>query len=185
MPGDADDTEKIKRVSENAMTSCTGTTRSNNTSIWQASKYDWRPPLCAAPAMNRNLNWRRRADGKNIYMTEIEMETTSKAMPSVPDQATIGQPMRFLRLEEVLAISGKSRSSIYEAIKMGKFPKPVKLGANSSAWINSEIDEWMRNCIETSRQKRRSPEAAHRGRAQKSAQACMSNTRLSSRSPRR
>jgi prophage regulatory protein len=61
--------------------------------------------------------------------------------------------IRFLRIKEVLAICGKSRSSIYDAIKKGEFPKPVKLGANSSAWINSEIEEWVERCIQASRRK--------------------------------
>jgi prophage regulatory protein len=55
--------------------------------------------------------------------------------------------IRFLRLKEVLSICGKSRSSIYDAIKKGEFPRPVKLGANSSAWINTEIEEWVERCI--------------------------------------
>jgi prophage regulatory protein len=80
------------------------------------------------------------------------VETAGEGMPMDPVHAATPQPIRFLRLREVLAICGKSRSSIYEAIRKGKFPKPVKLGANSSAWINSEIDEWMRSCIEASRQ---------------------------------
>ncbi|NGZ84741.1 helix-turn-helix transcriptional regulator [Duganella aceris] len=36
--------------------------------------------------------------------------------------------LRFIRLREVLAICGKSRSSIYESIKKREFPAPVKLG---------------------------------------------------------
>ena len=35
--------------------------------------------------------------------------------------------VRFLRLKEVLAICGKSRSSVYDAIRKGDFPKPVML----------------------------------------------------------
>jgi prophage regulatory protein len=41
--------------------------------------------------------------------------------------------VRFLRLKEVLAICGKSQSSVYDAIKKGDFPKPVKLSGRSSA----------------------------------------------------
>lgn len=59
--------------------------------------------------------------------------------------------MRFLRLKEVLAICGKSRSSIYDAIKRGEFPRPVKLGENSSGWIDTEIEDWMRGRIKASR----------------------------------
>lgn len=58
---------------------------------------------------------------------------------------------RFIRLNEVLAICGKSRSSVYEAIKDGKFPAPVKLQGRSSAWLRSEIQQWIQACITASR----------------------------------
>jgi prophage regulatory protein len=60
--------------------------------------------------------------------------------------------VRFLRLNEVLAICGKSRSSVYNATKKGDFPKPVKLCGRSSAWIKSEVEQWAVECIRTSRQ---------------------------------
>jgi prophage regulatory protein len=60
--------------------------------------------------------------------------------------------IQFIRLKEVLAICGKSRSSVYDAIKKGDFPKPVKLQGRSSAWIKSELVEWAVQCIRTSRQ---------------------------------
>jgi prophage regulatory protein len=59
--------------------------------------------------------------------------------------------VRFVRLKEVLSICGKSRSSVYEAIKKGEFPKPIKLRGRSSAWIKSEIDHWVQSCIRASR----------------------------------
>jgi prophage regulatory protein len=58
---------------------------------------------------------------------------------------------RFIRLKEVLAICGKSRSSVYEAIRRGKFPSPIKLHGRSSAWIESEILQWAEGCIKASR----------------------------------
>lgn len=60
--------------------------------------------------------------------------------------------VRFLRLKEVLAICGKSRSSVYDAIKKGDFPKPVKLSGRSSAWVASEVEQWAIECIRASRQ---------------------------------
>jgi prophage regulatory protein len=51
--------------------------------------------------------------------------------------------VRFIRIKEVLTICGKSRSSVYEAVQKGEFPKPVKLGGRSSAWVKSEIEEWV------------------------------------------
>lgn len=59
--------------------------------------------------------------------------------------------VQFIRLKEVLAICGRSRSSIYEAIKKGAFPKPVKLQGRSSAWIKGEVEQWVVQCIRTSR----------------------------------
>jgi prophage regulatory protein len=59
--------------------------------------------------------------------------------------------VQFIRLKEVLAICGKSRSSIYEAIKKESFPKPVKLQGRSSAWIRCEVEQWAVQCIRASR----------------------------------
>ena len=58
---------------------------------------------------------------------------------------------RFIRLGEVLATCGKSRSSVYAGIREGTFPAPVKLQGRSSAWLRSEVLRWMQACIEASR----------------------------------
>lgn len=58
---------------------------------------------------------------------------------------------RIIRLAEVLATCGKSRSSIYAGIKVGTFPAPVKLQGRSSAWLRSEVLRWMQACIKASR----------------------------------
>lgn len=77
---------------------------------------------------------------------------TQAANVAVERRASNIRPsVQFIRLKEVLAICGKSRSSIYEAIKNGRFPKPVKLQGNSSAWIRSEIEQWAVQCIRASR----------------------------------
>lgn len=65
---------------------------------------------------------------------------------------------RFLRIKEVMSLCGKSRASIYEAIKKGEFPKAVKLGGRSSGWIKSEIDAWIRQCIRVRGEQRRTSE---------------------------
>lgn len=67
--------------------------------------------------------------------------------------ATPSGEVKFIRLKEVLDICGKSRSSVYEAIKRGEFPAPVKLHGRSSGWIKSEIQQWVDSCIKASRNK--------------------------------
>ncbi len=49
------------------------------------------------------------------------------------------RPRRFLRLPEVIHISGCGRTSIYEKIKTGKFPKPYPLGARAVGWLAEDI----------------------------------------------
>ena len=51
-------------------------------------------------------------------------------------------PVRFLRLPEVLARTGLSRSTIYVRLDQGRFPRPVSLGARAVGWLESEVDEW-------------------------------------------
>jgi prophage regulatory protein len=50
---------------------------------------------------------------------------------------------RLLRLPEVERLSGLRRSAIYAAIKRGQFPKPRKLTAVASAWLEPEIRQWI------------------------------------------
>lgn len=55
---------------------------------------------------------------------------------------------RLLRLTEVQARLGMSRSGIYERIKNGGFPRPVKIGPRAVAWLESEIDAWLQERVE-------------------------------------
>ena len=57
----------------------------------------------------------------------------------------------ILRLPEVKARTGLSRSTIYLRIAEGKFPPPINLGERSVGWVESEIDAWIAKRIELSR----------------------------------
>ena len=52
---------------------------------------------------------------------------------------------RLIRLREVQHRVGLSRSSIYRFMAEGTFPTPVHLGSRSVAWIEHEIDAWLRS----------------------------------------
>lgn len=69
----------------------------------------------------------------------------------LPDAADRSVEVKFIKMHEVLAISGKSRSSIYDAIKKGEFPAPIKVGGRASAWIKSEVMQWTQDRIHASR----------------------------------
>ena len=51
--------------------------------------------------------------------------------------------MRIMRLKEVIGKTGLARSTIYNLISQGKFPKQVELGARSVGWVDTEIEEWL------------------------------------------
>ena len=57
----------------------------------------------------------------------------------------------FLRLPEVQRRTGKSKSTIWAAIKVGTFPTPIKLGPRSVGWIEAEIEAHNQACINASR----------------------------------
>lgn len=49
----------------------------------------------------------------------------------------------FLRLPAVIERTGLSRSTIYDRIQKGLFPKPIKLGERAVAWTDVQIQEWI------------------------------------------
>ncbi|NRP56737.1 MULTISPECIES: AlpA family transcriptional regulator [unclassified Marinobacterium] len=51
--------------------------------------------------------------------------------------------MSFLKLHGVTEMTGLSRSHVYGLSKKGLFPKPVKLSERSSAWVESEVQDWI------------------------------------------
>ena len=62
---------------------------------------------------------------------------------------------KFIRLPEVKKMVGLGTTAIYDKMKIGEFPKQVKLGL-LSVWVESEIQNWMKEQIRASR-----PEAAN------------------------
>ena len=49
---------------------------------------------------------------------------------------------KILRRREVEARTGLSRSTIYNMMADGSFPRPLKLGARAVGWPESEIVAW-------------------------------------------
>ncbi|MEW5561566.1 AlpA family transcriptional regulator [Enterobacter asburiae] len=50
---------------------------------------------------------------------------------------------KLIRLPKVIEITGKSRTRIYEDMKVNLFPKAIKTGPRSVAWVEQEIAEWI------------------------------------------
>ena len=52
------------------------------------------------------------------------------------------QPAQFLRLPQLKAKLGISGSHIWGMVKAGKFPRPIKLSENCTAWNAADIEAW-------------------------------------------
>ena len=54
---------------------------------------------------------------------------------------------RMLRRREVEALTGLSRSTIYEWIRASRFPRPIVLGARMVRWQQQDIEQWIKDRI--------------------------------------
>ncbi len=56
---------------------------------------------------------------------------------------------RFIRIKEVISVTGLARNTIYRRMREGTFPRQIRLGPNSVAWLQSAISEWMSSVVES------------------------------------
>ena len=50
---------------------------------------------------------------------------------------------KLLRLPQVKALTGLSKSSIYARIAEGTFPKQIPLGPRLVVWVEADIQNWI------------------------------------------
>lgn len=55
---------------------------------------------------------------------------------------------RILRMKDLPAKVGFAPSTIYELVAKGEFPRPFKIlpSGRAAGWLESTIDEWLRQC---------------------------------------
>ena len=51
--------------------------------------------------------------------------------------------IKILRIDEVIAVTGMSRSGIYAAVKKGAFPRPYALTQRTVGWVEDEVQSWL------------------------------------------
>ena len=59
---------------------------------------------------------------------------------------------KLLRLRDVIKMTSLTRTTIYNYMAEGKFPKNIHLGPKISVWIEREIQEWINSQILLNRQ---------------------------------
>jgi prophage regulatory protein len=58
---------------------------------------------------------------------------------------------KLLRLPQVKASTGLSKSSIYARIAEGTFPKQIPLGPRLVVWVESDIQKWITEQVSATR----------------------------------
>ncbi|MEP9232396.1 AlpA family transcriptional regulator [Enterobacter hormaechei] len=58
---------------------------------------------------------------------------------------------KFVDMAFITQLTGLTNKWFYKLIKEGEFPKPIKLG-RSSRWLQSEVETWLQQRIDQSRQ---------------------------------
>jgi prophage regulatory protein len=58
---------------------------------------------------------------------------------------------KLLRLPQVKASTGLSKSTIYTRIAEGTFPKQIPLGPRLVVWVESDIQNWISEQVSAAR----------------------------------
>lgn len=57
--------------------------------------------------------------------------------------------VRLIRKQQLLKKVQLSDPTVWRMEREGRFPKRLQIGANSVAWIEAEVDEWIANLAAT------------------------------------
>ena len=55
--------------------------------------------------------------------------------------------IKLIRLPDVEQLTGLKKSTLYALSAKGEFPKVIKLTERSSAWLMSEVEQWINTRI--------------------------------------
>ena len=91
--------------------------------------------------------------------SEPKLATTHSATPA-PFDGTVKVPPpppatprdRLIRLPDVESATGCKKSTIYDLMKSGRFPKPVRLSARHVVWPESAVLQWVQDRIREAQQ---------------------------------
>lgn len=52
-----------------------------------------------------------------------------------------------LRRNQVEELTGLARSTLYDYIKQGQFPPPIRLGRRAVGWRYEEVETWIKSRV--------------------------------------
>lgn len=69
-----------------------------------------------------------------------QVVTISELVPSSVEQAQLAKPLSLYRLKQVLARIPVSKSSWFDGVKSGRYPRGYHLGPRTTVWRSDDID---------------------------------------------
>jgi len=57
--------------------------------------------------------------------------------------------MRYLRFKELRQRVPLGRTTIWRMMREGRFPQSRRIGKVATAWLEEEIEEWIKKCAAT------------------------------------
>jgi predicted DNA-binding transcriptional regulator AlpA len=81
-------------------------------------------------------------------MTVLTQNNKAKKTSSYPSYLPkVGEGDRFLRLNQIVEMLGIGKSTVYNLMYKGEFPKQIKLGYKLAVWRESDIRAYMDNAV--------------------------------------
>jgi prophage regulatory protein len=57
------------------------------------------------------------------------------------------EPLSLLRLPDVIARVGLRKTALYDMVKAGTFPAPIRWGRRAVFWPSDRVENWIRERI--------------------------------------
>lgn len=119
------------------------------------NSYSIQPPIPSSDhAQSSSLSRQRTRSGRQFQSSEsLEKKPPRSHHPGEDNRIREleSDDVVFLRLPEVKAMTGLSKSSLYALIREKTFPAPVRLGPRAVAWVKSEVTHWAMERVRQSR----------------------------------
>lgn len=82
---------------------------------------------------------KKRTDVREVAVSFNDRRSQRRTRPLPPDVAAVA----FLDINDVCAAVRMSASWIYDAIRAGRFPAPMRFGAKCSRWRAADIRDYL------------------------------------------
>jgi prophage regulatory protein len=97
----------------------------------------WSAPADERQRLGRRPRGQRHREQPGVVLSEMSNQNQ--------------QGLYILRRKQVEARTGLARSTIYQHIKAGTFPRPIPLGARAVGWLETDVSKWIAERIEMAR----------------------------------